>query len=208
MNRGRWSIGASLTLVCSLAGVCGAEHPTGWGGGGPASGYGFEKDTDHKHAGTASAVLKSAADNSPTSPGAFIQVVRADKYRGKRLRFKAFVKSEAIENKGGLWMRIDTSDNFGVEYSNTQRDHAVTGTTDWKELELVLDVPADGRIVSFGGTLTGKGKLWVDDVTLEIVTADVATTAFPVRPQPKTKKGPVTAPEDLVNAGFEDSIAH
>jgi hypothetical protein len=58
-------------------------------------------------------------------------------------------------------------------------------------------------VISFGGLLTGKGKAWVDDMALTVVGNDVATTGFPVRPQPPKKKGVLPASEDIINAGFE-----
>lgn len=176
--------------------------PMGWGVGN-SNEYEVSRNADVKHQGETSAEVRSTAD-APKDAGSLAQFLRADKYRGKRIRFSGFVKPEAVERWGGLWLRIDTDDKVGVQYGNTQAAGA-KGTADWAEHEIVVDVPEDARIIGLGGTLVGKGKLWIDDLSLNIVGNDVPTTGFSVKGQVRKQKpkGPLTAPAEMVNADFE-----
>jgi hypothetical protein len=56
-------------------------------------------------------------------------------------------------------------------------DRAIKGTTDWKQYEVVLDVPKEGAAqIYFGVLLAGKGQVWVDDFKFEAVDNSVKTT--------------------------------
>ena len=46
----------------------------------------------------------------------------------------------------------------------------------WQEFALVLDVPKDSCNIAFGILLSGRGKLWMDDISFEEVTTDVLAT--------------------------------
>jgi hypothetical protein len=46
---------------------------------------------------------------------------------------------------------------------------AFTGTTDWSEIELTLDLAEGVEGVTFHFQLSGAGQIWVDDVRLESV---------------------------------------
>jgi hypothetical protein len=42
----------------------------------------------------------------------------------------------------------------------------------------VLDVPAESERLAFGVLLAGEGRVWLDDVRLDAVGLDVATTGM------------------------------
>jgi hypothetical protein len=153
-----------------------ADFPTGWGGGG--TDYELRVDRTVKYGGKASGSIKSAA-TAPTWYGAFTQAFRADRFRGKRLRMTAYVKSKDVENSAGLWMRIETIDGKG-NYSlasDYMGGRPIKGTNAWKQYEVVLDVPQEGSTqISFGVLLAGKGQVWVDDFKFEAVDKAVKTT--------------------------------
>ncbi len=73
---------------------------------------------------------------------------------------------------------------------NMQR-RPIKGTNAWTKAEIVLDVPANASDIMFGGWVGLKGKIWLDDLLVEIVDATVPTTD--VSPWPD-------APQNL---GFE-----
>ncbi len=109
--------GLILLLACSL--LCKRLHPRGWfvAGSKPAS---YEAGTDAQAAynGHPSAYLKS---EQPCTDGfgALMQEFRAEKYAGKRLRFSAFPKSDAVQDSAGLWMRVDKG-RESVAFDNMQ----------------------------------------------------------------------------------------
>ena len=64
----------------------------------------------------------------------------------------------------------------------------VTGTSGWSSGEVVLDVPSETVTIAFGLVLDGPGAVWLDDVALEVVGAEVPTTkisaaTLPSQPQ-------------------------
>lgn len=71
-------------------------------------------------------------------------------------------------------MRVDASRRTPGFDNMTNR--AVTGTTDWKQYSVVLDVPDDAVNIYFGTLVQGAGNVWADDFKLETVGAEVAVT--------------------------------
>jgi hypothetical protein len=55
-------------------------------------------------------------------------------------------------------------------------DRQIPGTTDWQQIDLVLDVPTGATRFAFGSGLKGLGKVWVSAIRLEEVGQDVPTT--------------------------------
>jgi putative CocE/NonD family hydrolase len=52
----------------------------------------------------------------------------------------------------------------------------VRGTADWQRCEIVLEVPADATLISFGAFLNGQGTLWADDFEFAVVDDTGPTT--------------------------------
>jgi hypothetical protein len=104
-----------------------------------------------------------------------MQAFAADNYRGQRLRFSALVKSEGVEDWGGLWMRVDDVDKPGASFDNMQR-RPVKGTTEWTPYAVVLDASTKAQGVFFGFLLSGRGQLWISDLRFEVVGTDVPLT--------------------------------
>ena len=161
-----------LLLACSVA--LQAAAPAGWhiAGSKPAS-YEAGTDTQAAYNGHPSAYLKS---NEPVSDGfgTLMQEFRADKYAGKRLRLSAFVKSDAVQDSAGLWMRVDKGRD-SVAFDNMQ-GRPIKGTIGWQKYEVVLDVPQDATGIFFGVLLGGSGEVWLNSAKLEVVGTDVPTT--------------------------------
>lgn len=125
--------------------------------------------------------LKSGPGDSWAS---MMQMISAEQYRGKRLRFQARVKTEDVSGWAGLWMRVDDASGKPVAFYNSQ-DKPIKGSTDWRMRSVVLDVPADAGAIAFGVIDSGKGQVWLDAMTLEPVGAEVTLSAFPAPVLPK-----------------------
>ena len=192
-----------LTGVLLVSGNIGnvyADFPAGWGGGGKD--YEFGVDRTVKHGGKASGSIKSTA-TEPLWYASLTQAFKADDFRGQRLRMTAYVKSKDVEGSAGLWMRIEGIDGKG-NYS-LSLDHMggrpIKGTNDWKQYEVVLDVPKEGSAqIFFGVLLAGKGQVWVDDFKFEVVDKTVETTGRarePVKMKHELSKGLPNEPKNL-----------
>ena len=134
---------ATLALWTSLAPVLAlaADLPPGWfkAGSHPAE-YEMGLDTSIRHEGKASAFVKATAPELHGF-GTLMQTASPGDYRGKRVRFSGYVKSENVKSGwAGLWLRIDGPKQEMLGFDNME-PRAIKGTTDWTRYEIVLDVP-------------------------------------------------------------------
>src|SRR5262249_26334575 len=67
---------------------------------------------------------------------------------------------------------------------DNMQNRPVTGTTDWKQYAVVLEVPKQALCLTFGTLLVGPGEIWVDDLKLEVVARQTTPTTnlFPGAP--------------------------
>jgi len=79
----------------------------------------------------------------------------------------------------------------------------ITGTNDWYKYEIVLDIPEDGAMMNFGALLEGDGKIWIDDLSFEIVTDEVETTNEMIRPTNQKIAIPASLAKEPENLSFE-----
>lgn len=139
----------------------------------------YEVTVDHLnfHSGNQSVKMNQTDSLYTEDFATVMQQVSAKNYINQRVRLSAYLKSEAIEGWGGIWLRIDGKDFEQLAFDNMQ-NRPVTGTNDWNYYSSVLDVPKEAEVLNFGFLLQGKGTLWADDFCLEIVPDDIQTTEF------------------------------
>jgi hypothetical protein len=136
----------------------------------------FEVGVDHSvaHSGKASTYIKSKPHATDTSHATIGQRIKADAYRGKRVRLSGFLKTTNVTSRARLWMRIDSAQ--GILGQDAMHDRALKGTNNWSKLEIVLDVPEDSAGIIFGLRLNGAGQVWMDDLRWETVESNIAPT--------------------------------
>ena len=166
--------GLALTgiAILGLPSTLRAEFPKDWGGGG--EGYELSRDETVKHGGKASGSVKAKDDAK--NFGSLTSAFAAEKFKGKRLRMSAWVKTDNIEGFVGLWMRVDGREKIALAFDNMQ-ERPIKGTNDWKKYEVVLDIPDQAEEIYFGFLVDGKGQGWVDDFSFEAVGNDVPKTS-------------------------------
>jgi erythromycin esterase len=152
--------------------------PPGWAGGSATpNSYELGRDFVIVHGGSASGYLQSRGDAPP--PNSFVtftQGVRADLYRGRRVRLSGYLRVENVTGEGpGLWLRADAPTR--IRAFDNMGGRRPTGNNEWGYAEVVLDVPDDVVGLSFGTLLAGPGMAWVDDLRLEVVDSSVTLTA-------------------------------
>ena len=86
-----------------------------------------------------------------------------------------YIRTEDAECGVGLWMSVNNEAGSALCADNMM-DRPVTGTTDWRRHEIVLDVPETGTDITYGIVMDGKGQAWVDGLELGVVGNDVAAT--------------------------------
>jgi hypothetical protein len=143
------------------------------GGGAPPgqSATDYAAEIDHKvaHGGKAAVSLRSIVAK-PTGFRTVVQLIKPDNYRGKRIRLAGHLKTSDVVESAGLWLRVD-GPSSALGFDNMDR-RPVKGTTDWTRHEVVLDVPESALRIAFGPIFIGKGQMWADDLTLEVVDPD------------------------------------
>ncbi len=155
--------------------IAGETH-TGWRSFGSPD-YKVSVDSNVAQSGKTSAIIEYHGDAVNFKA---MSVVIPAKYAGSLIKLTGYIKTENVtDGYAGLWMRIDPSiafDNMG--------NRGITGTTDWAkyEIELALQPSATGFVV--GGILSGKGKMWVDNLTVTI--DGKSLDEAPLRPLPPT----------------------
>lgn len=78
-----------------------------------------------------------------------------------------------------LWMWV-RSDN-AVLTQDFMDDRILKGGSDWKKVEVVLDVPKGAQTVTYGVRLWGPGEVWVAGMEILPVGKDVSVTDPSIR---------------------------
>lgn len=156
--------------------------PTGWvQRGSHPQDYDVSLDTAIHRSGKAGASIK--AKESASGFTTMMQSIKPDNYRGKRIRFSGYLKTKSVADHSGFWLRIDGAQMNKMLGFDNMGDRPVKGTTDWGKYEIVLDVPDNAEAIAFGVNLAGSGQVWVDDLKIEVVGKDVASTNMPMPPE-------------------------
>lgn len=133
------------------------------------------------HTGTASAFIQSEEEEfAPDEYATIMQQFRAERFLGKRVRFSAFVKALDVEGWAGLWLRLDGKFSVTLKLDNMQ-NRPIKGTANWNLYSCVLDVPEETELINIGILLTGKGRVWLDDVSFQEVDRTVPVTDFEIQ---------------------------
>lgn len=164
------------------------QTPEGWIS--PTSGVGYPAKVveENPKTGKRSALLHSL----PEAPmdarvfGNLMQMIDATRFRGRRVRFRAAVRMEGADAmaRAQLWFRVDrVGQQMG--FFNNMDDRPIT-SKEWQYYEIGGDIDDDAVVVNIGMMLNGKGKAWLDDVSLTDL-GKLVTLAEP--PRPLTKRG-------------------
>lgn len=123
-------------------------------------------DFNEKQQGKASAVIGSEG----TEGFRAIMYTLPNNYAGRKITLSGYLKTENVtDGFAGLWMRIDPEVAF-----NNMQNIGLKGTNDWKKYEVTLNMsPENTQQIVIGALLSGKGKIWVDDLKVSIDGKDI-----------------------------------
>ncbi|MCX6170822.1 MAG: hypothetical protein NTX65_15890 [Ignavibacteriales bacterium] len=171
-----------------------SKLPKGWfSAGSKPTEYEMGIDKSVFQNGNSSAFIKSKEPKN-NEFGTLMQYISAENFIGKRLQLTGYIKSESVEGWSGMWMRLDGETNQSLGFDNMQ-NRSIRGTTAWKKYEIVLDVPAGSKAIAYGVLLSGKGKIWFDNMKIEEVDKSIPVTNM-------TREN--NLPKQPVNLDFED----
>jgi len=196
----RFARHALLLAVTSLCFGCGAPEkaagpapleltpgaPEEWSGSIGQQG-GLGTTITERHGGKYAFYVTGPTNGSVTSAtqgAVLVQSIRADDYRGKRVRLSAWVKPLDVSNAvyAGIWMRVDAPTQT-VSFDNMS-GRPVSGSGDWRQVSIVLDVTPNAIGIAFGVLFSARNTLVVDDMKLEVVGNDVPSTNMLTAPTP------------------------
>ena len=157
----------------------GTRTPAGWRG--QSSVYHLiGTDTEVKHGGNASLFIKSKHTEDRNIATGIYQTIKADAYRGKRIKLTGYVKGSVAFGLAYPWMRVNAEHDAGEILSFDNRlGEGFFVRPDWNQFSIVLDVPEASGTVILGFQLNGRGHVWLDDWQIEIVGKDIHSTNQP-----------------------------
>ncbi|MEO8373283.1 MAG: hypothetical protein ABI806_29130 [Candidatus Solibacter sp.] len=103
------------------------------------------------------------------SVGNLMQSFRATAYRGKTVRLRAWVRVEGVgpADRAQMWLRVDRP-NGKVGFEENMDGRPVR-SSEWTSCEIVGEIEYDAQFVVFGVQSIGRGRVWVDEVSLDVV---------------------------------------
>ena len=101
---------------------------------------------------------------APKNFGNLMQSIDATPYRGKRIRYRAMVRTEGM-HRGQLWLRVDRPS--GIGFFENMGTFPIVTNGEWKSFEINGFVHADATRVNFG-VMAFTGPVRMDEASLEI----------------------------------------
>ncbi len=95
-----------------------------------------------------------------------IQAIPFHPGKTKHYKLKTFIKTETRTGYASAWVKTSDSRNNHIGYDTLAADE-ITGSTGWTEYELKFSTTPDVANLEIGLFLSGKGKAWFDDISIE-----------------------------------------
>jgi hypothetical protein len=140
------------------------QLPEGWIGAGSRPDR-YRMGIDGQNAGTA--VIESIADGEGFAT--LMQSIVADGFLGVKARLTASLRTRDVVGSAAIWLRVDGERGEMLRFDNlhTRNGAALSGTTEWTERAIVLDVPTAARTLHYGFLLNGTGAAWARGFRLD-----------------------------------------
>lgn len=131
----------------------------------------------------AGCALVMAPRNVPRPVGNLMQSFSAAAYVGKTVRLRAWLRLETLfvttagagfgvrfpdpEDRAQMWLNVERA-NHRSAFSDNMDDRPVR-TADWTMCDIVAEIAEDARFINFGVMSIGGGRVWVNDVSFEVI---------------------------------------
>lgn len=115
-----------------------------------------------------------------------IQTFAAAPYRGKRMQFAARLRTHALQGRVGLLVRAE-SENKGILAFDDMRTRPVSGTNEWSEHRVLLDIDDIASTITIGILIEGApGAVSAGRVRFDEVPADNWELSLRLRSDPQS----------------------
>jgi hypothetical protein len=141
--------------------------------------YLAELRRDHCRSRSGCAVVTAPA-NVPRPTGDLMQSFSAAAYAGKTVRLRAWLRVESFffspalglrlpapEDRAVLWLAVERT-NRRKGFSANMDDRPIR-SSEWTECEITGDIDGDAQFINFGVQSIGGARVWVDDVSFEVM---------------------------------------
>ncbi|MEK6282727.1 MAG: S41 family peptidase [Acidobacteriota bacterium] len=159
------------------------QVPDGWISPTSGAGYAVELVEENPKSGKRAALIRNATNTQANAApfGNLMQSIDATSLRARRVRFRTAVRIEGADPtaRAQLWFRVDRPARQ-MGFFDNMNDRPVT-SGQWQYYEIVGDIAEDASTINIGLMLMGKGKAWLDDVSLTDLGKPVML-AEPARP--------------------------
>ena len=71
------------------------------------------------------------------------------------------------DDRAQMWINVERK-NHRNGFSENMEDRPIR-SAEWTQYDIVGDIDADAQFVNFGFMSIGGGRLWVDDVSFEVI---------------------------------------
>jgi hypothetical protein len=124
-------------------------------------------DHERVHRGNSSLEVRSIV-RQPKGAAAVAQTIRAEGYRGNRIRVNTFLASRGVSSGAELWLRARLPDREVLAAADDPSACRIAGTNSWRECSAQLLVPENAIFIDFGIRLRGAGTIWADDFGFDV----------------------------------------
>lgn len=139
------------------------QKPIGWSIAGSEPGFLI---TDHpKQSGQSLRLNRTSS--TPNNSAYAVQMLPFD-YAGKQLTVSGWIKTEQINTDGGAGFLLRFNNGQQIIATEHMADRLLTGSTDWQQVQLSMDVPIGVDNIIFGPILTGIGQAYFADLSLTL----------------------------------------
>lgn len=142
----------------------------------------------YKSGGISAFIQSNENETSIKGFGTLMQTCSAENYLGKRIKMTAYIKTEDVVNRAGMWLRVDSKEPRETLSFDNMSKRPIKGNTNWTKYEIILDVPENSERLNFGILVNGTGKAWIDDINFEVVdkvktsTTEIKKKKIPSKP--------------------------
>jgi hypothetical protein len=213
---GSWLLVAAMVSASQAGGISNGGFEEVDAGGRPKSwkfseaqakaGYRLAVTEDRPSEGNRSVTITSPDKPPQNMFGNLMQSFDAAPWRGKKVRFKASVRTENLsaDGRAQLWLRVDRKADGGPPrmgaFDNMER--RPIRTDEWKPFEVVAKIDDDAERINVGMLLIGAGSARIDDASFIEADASAALTAAA-----PDASGTVREEEDPVQPFFNPWLA-
>lgn len=142
----------------------------------------FASDFERVWHGSASVLIRAKQTIDRTATAGVVQIASAETFKDTRVRYSGFLQVTSIDRNvpasAMIWIRADDASGRVVAFQNTMgRQRFESGS--WHTAAIVIDIPEEAYTLYYGASLVGNGSVWIDSLSFEQVSEEVAPTSLP-----------------------------